>query len=102
MLKESNKNEILENVKDGKGLQLVVFHATWCGPCRMYKSSLEELSEKDNVEIYRVDIDQNREYATEAGVASIPFTQVYVDGKLVESAAGYKPYTQLKEYIEKF
>ncbi|RIV16155.1 thioredoxin family protein [Mycoplasmopsis gallopavonis] len=97
MLKDVTKKELLENL--GKGLQLVVFYADWCGPCRMFKGSLEELSEKDGVSIFRVNIDNERELAIEHNVSSIPYMVVYFDGKPVKTSLGYKPYEALKEEL---
>ncbi|MFV8419078.1 thioredoxin domain-containing protein [Mycoplasma sp. 005V] len=99
MLYESNKNQVNEVLATKPSLLLEVFYASWCGPCRMYKGSLDELAEKDNVEVYRVNIDENRDYAFEANVASIPYTRVYRDGQLVSTFLGYKPYGELKQLL---
>ncbi|WP_084477535.1 thioredoxin family protein [Mycoplasma leonicaptivi] len=101
MLYESNKEQVLDKViNNGKGKQLVVFYAQWCGPCKMYKGSLDELAEKNGVDIYRIDIDQHKDFASEAGVRSIPHTQFYVNGKLAKESLGYKPYEALLEEYE--
>ncbi len=44
MLKEITTQEYKETV-EGKVSEpyLLVFHALWCGPCRMFKESLSEL-----------------------------------------------------------
>ncbi|APJ38375.1 thioredoxin family protein [Mycoplasmopsis pullorum] len=97
MLKEVVKSDIQEDLK--KGLKVLVFHATWCGPCRMYKKSLEELSEKIGLDIYRVDVDKDQAFAAEMGVNSIPATFVYKEGSLLASFQGYRPYEQLNEEI---
>ncbi|QNM93611.1 thioredoxin family protein [Mycoplasma sp. Pen4] len=100
MLHEATKNDVLAALEKKEDLNLVVFYAEWCGPCRMYKSSLEELATKNNVNIYRVNIDTNKEYAQEAGVSSIPFTKVYKKGELVGETVGFKPYALLKDEVE--
>ncbi|WP_426461254.1 thioredoxin family protein [Mycoplasma hafezii] len=100
MLKEVNKQEFLEAKKEG--LQLLVFYADWCGPCKMFKSSLEELSEKDNITVFRVNIDRDKEFTRENNVLSIPYTNVLVDGEVVEIMQGYKPYDVLKHDLQKF
>ncbi|SJZ60276.1 thioredoxin family protein [Mycoplasmopsis verecunda] len=99
MLYESDKEQFETALSKKPELLLEVFYASWCGPCRMYKGSLDELVEKHNVDVYRINIDDNRAYATEAMVASIPYTRVYRDGKLVSTFLGYKPYGELKEIL---
>ncbi|MCU4706784.1 thioredoxin family protein [Mycoplasma sp. CSL7503-lung] len=98
MLKEANKEIISEALKSEK-TKLVVFYADWCGPCRMYKGSLEQLDSNDNVEILRVNIDHNREFALENGVQGIPYTKVFTGDKQVKDFSGYVPYEILKEQI---
>ena len=53
---------------------IVDFTATWCGPCRSIAPILEELAKeyKDQVVIYKVDVDQCREVAQAFGIQSIP------------------------------
>jgi thioredoxin len=53
---------------------IVDFTATWCGPCRSIAPILEELAKeyKDQIVIYKVDVDQCRELAEAFGISSIP------------------------------
>lgn len=53
---------------------IVDFTATWCGPCRSIAPILEELAKeyKDQIVIYKVDVDQCREVAEAFGIQSIP------------------------------
>lgn len=53
---------------------IVDFTATWCGPCQKTAPVLEELAVEygDRIEIYKVDIDKNRELAKALSISSIP------------------------------
>ena len=53
---------------------IVDFTATWCGPCRSIAPILDELAEeyKDQIVIYKVDVDLCREVAEAFGIQSIP------------------------------
>lgn len=53
---------------------LVDFYADWCAPCKMTSPILEELAKEyaGRVDIYKVDVDQERELASVFGVSSIP------------------------------
>ncbi|UUD37267.1 Thioredoxin [Mycoplasmopsis californica] len=97
-------NTTKEGIGNGldKGLKILNFHAVWCPPCKMLKPVLEELAEKQNLDIYRIDIDENKAFAIERQIASIPTTFIYKDGKEVAKLMGYMSYEDLLVQIEKF
>ena len=100
-MKVINKNEFKELVIDAKGLVLVDFYAEWCGPCRMLGPFLEQLSEEiSDVEIYKVNVDNDRELAMEYQVASIPTMFLFKDGKIIDQKMGFLPKDVLKSWIE--
>lgn len=53
---------------------IVDFTATWCGPCRSIAPILEELAKenKDQIVIYKVDVDKCKDIAEAFGIKSIP------------------------------
>lgn len=76
---------------------LVDFYATWCGPCRMLRPSLEELSEeKPGVKFVSVDVDENEELAARYGISSIPCVILFQNGEVAEVSVGLRP----KDYFE--
>lgn len=58
----------------GKKPCLVDFYADWCGPCKVTSPILEELSKEyaGKIDIYKVNIDKERELASLFNVQSIP------------------------------
>lgn len=53
---------------------IIDFYADWCGPCKMVSPVLEKLSEeyKDQVIIYKVDTETERELSSLFQIRSIP------------------------------
>ncbi len=55
---------------------IVDFYAGWCGPCKVLAPILEELADtyKDQVIIYKVDVDRCESLAAAYDIRSIPTT----------------------------
>ena len=53
---------------------IIDFYADWCGPCRRVAPVLKELAKryKDDIVIYKINVDKERELAGTFGVSSIP------------------------------
>ncbi|WKX02476.1 thioredoxin family protein [Candidatus Mycoplasma mahonii] len=80
-----------------KGITLINVTAAWCGPCKMMAPILEELS--TDVDTFKVEIDDNQEFATEMKVQGVPTTFIYKDGKLSDTLVGYIPKEVFKSKI---
>ena len=91
-----------EAINSGK-LVLVDFWATWCGPCKALAPILEEVSEEidaNEIEIVKLDIDQNVKLARKYGVMSVPTVVAFKDGKGVLKAVGARPKEDILTLID--
>lgn len=97
-LNDSNFNEKINQKK----LVLVDFFATWCGPCRMQSPILERVKDEvgDQVEIYKLDVDEDEKTAKQYGVMSIPTLILFKDGKEVAKNVGLMSQEAVLEMIE--
>lgn len=82
---------------------LVDFTATWCGPCKQLVPILEKVADEyqDRVKFGQVDVDGNRETATNYLVRSIPTILLFKDGKVVEQSVGLVNQKKLQAMLEK-
>ncbi|MCA1023737.1 MULTISPECIES: thioredoxin [Halobacillus] len=85
------------------GLVIADLGAPWCGPCKMIAPVLEEIDEEqgDQMNIVKVDIDENMETAQKYGVMSVPTLLFFKDGELVDQAVGFKPKEEIVSIAEK-
>lgn len=77
-----------EAIESGKPV-VIDFWATWCGPCIKLGPVVEELAEKyPDVQIGKLNIDENDEIAGENRVRNIPTVLFFKDGELKERSVG--------------
>ncbi|RJX26160.1 MAG: thioredoxin [Acholeplasma sp.] len=92
-----------QDVIGQQGLVVVQYFATWCGPCKMLKPVLEQLStEMNETKFYRLDIDLFRNQAIEAGIRSVPTVVLYKDGEEVDRQSGYQPKERIQAWMNQF
>ena len=97
-----NQNEFEEKVlKAGKPV-LVDFYADWCGPCKMMIPVLDQLSgeKADQIEIYKINVDENPDVAKEYRVMSIPNMILFKDGEAVLNIVGAMSKNDLWKKVE--
>ena len=81
---------------------LVDFWATWCGPCRMIAPAVEAIAEEreGTLKVGKVNVDDEGPLAMQFGIQSIPTLLLFKDGKLVDSAVGYRTKEQLDAWLD--
>ena len=90
-----NKFE-LDSLKKGEKTILLDFFADWCGPCRMVSPVIDEIaSERGDVAVGKINVDNEPALAREYGVYSIPTLVVIRDGKVVNQAVGARSKEQI-------
>ncbi|HIX69654.1 MULTISPECIES: thioredoxin [Enterococcus] len=86
-----------------KGLVLIDFWATWCGPCRMQAPILEQLAgeyDETELKIVKMDVDENPETPSQFGIMSIPTLLLKKDGEVVDKVVGVHTKEQLEQLIQ--
>ena len=95
-IKESEFNEKIKGKK-----VLVDCYASWCGPCRMLSPIIDEVAkEKEDIEFFKLDVDDSEKVAQEYGIMSIPTILLFENGKLVKQNTGFIPKEKLEEFID--
>lgn len=95
-----NQNEF-SRVRENTGVSLIDFYADWCGPCRMVLPIVDEIaSERDDLLVVKVNVDDNPELAKEFGVFSIPTLVVMKNGQVINRQSGAKTKAKILEMVE--
>lgn len=77
--------------------KLLVFSASWCGPCKAFKPTLLEL---DQSRLVYIDIDEMPEIRHDYEVRSVP-TVILVDedGQELDRYVGAQPLSVLQDFL---
>ena len=97
LTKENFKAEITKSDK----LVLVDFWAVWCGPCQMMAPILHELeAEMPDVQIGKVNVDEQMDLARQFRVVSIPTLIIFKNGQEVQRMVGVTSKEELKDALK--
>ena len=102
MVHHIEPGQIIDEVLKNEGLVVVDFFATWCAPCQMLAPVLIELDKKygDEVEFYKVNIDESEDAAIRYGVSSVPTLIFFKDGEEIDRQVGLADEDELSNWIE--
>ena len=80
---------------------LVDFWAVWCGPCQMMAPILHELeTEMPDVQIGKVNVDEQMDLARQFRVVSIPTLIIFKNGQEVQRMVGVTSMEELKDALK--
>lgn len=95
------QEEFQQRVLQAEHPVVVDFFADWCGPCKMLAPVLEQLErDNDDVEFFKINIDENPEIAEQYEVMSIPNVGFFKGGKLVDRSVGYRTADDMQAFID--
>jgi len=93
-----------EEVLKKSWIVLIDFWAEWCGPCQMMLPILADFASDmgDQVNVWKVNVDENPGLAQSFRVMSIPTLIILKDWKPVEQMVWVKQKEELKTIISKY
>ncbi|MGM9973721.1 MAG: thioredoxin [Clostridiaceae bacterium] len=101
MLIHVGDNDFVNEVENYKGVALVDFWATWCGPCKMISPIIEGLAtEIPEVKFAKVEVDENPQISSKYRITSIPTLIIFKDGVVVDTIVGFRPKHEIEKMIK--
>ena len=87
-VKNVNEETFEKEILNSEKTTIVDFYADWCGPCRVMSPIIDEIANDGNLNVAKVNVDQNGELAVKYDIMSIPTILVFKNGQLVNRVVG--------------
>ncbi len=100
--KEEINKSIFDKIIQENKVVLVDYYAPWCAPCKKMLPTMDSLENKytNNLKILKINIDENKEFAKQQNVSSVPTIIVYKNGSIYKKTTGYNSLSDLEKLIE--
>ena len=70
-----------QEVTNSEEAVLLDFYADWCGPCKMMSPVLDQVSEREDIKVCKVNVEDAAEISAKFGIRGIPVLMVFKDGE---------------------
>lgn len=81
---------------------ILYFSTEWCGPCKMFKPVVQEVSNTVGVPVTYVDAQRQQDLAQKYSITSVPTIIVEKQGNVVFRNTGVMPKQQLAQVFDQF
>lgn len=97
----SKNKSSFQNIINSEKPVLIDFYADWCGPCKMFAHTIDNLKNDlgDEARIIKINIDKNQALAQQLNVRSIPTVMIYQSGEMKWRATGAQSIQVMKQQL---
>ena len=96
-----DEDDKLHDILDDSKCYVLYFTASWCGPCKLIYPHVEYLSNTNNIEFLKIDIDECEEITQSFNIRSVPTFLFFKKNKEFYSKCEGASVKKLTENVEK-
>ena len=105
ILKDVNEATFQADVIEASKTQpvMVDFWADWCGPCKMFTPTIEEIARENTgkLTVVKLNVDDNMNIPSKFNIRSIPTLLVFKGGQVADQIVGKVPKDTIDKVIQR-
>jgi thioredoxin 1 len=102
IMKQLTSADSLDDLLTQHEYSLLLFSASWCGPCKSMTSVVEGLSSvmNERFNTIKVDVDTSAADASDYGIRSVPTLILVKNNEIIAQQVGAMPPQQFMQWLE--
>jgi len=94
--------DVLDDLLAQHEYSLLFFSASWCGPCKAMKPTVEGVSSimNERFNTIKIDVDISPINAADYGIRSVPTLMLVKNNEIISQQVGSIPVQQMMQWLE--